>query len=94
MSQAPPLPRVLARALMFFGEYPRLVLHKRRATYGGDWLMGGVKLRRKKNHTHQDYPPIVSQFEVKSSDQRYPSRVHTREPPYVYSYPNITQVAE
>ena len=23
-----------------------VVLHKRRAKYGGDWLMGGVKLRK------------------------------------------------
>jgi len=31
---------------MFFGEYPRLALHKRRAKYGGDWLMEGVKPKK------------------------------------------------
>ena len=31
---------------MFLSEYPRLVLHKRRAKYGGDCLMEGVKLRK------------------------------------------------
>ena len=46
VSSPPPLTRVLARDLMFFGEYSRLVPHMRRAMYGGDRLMGGVKLRK------------------------------------------------
>jgi hypothetical protein len=41
-----PLTRVLVRPLMFFEEYPRLVLHNMRAKYGGDWLMGQVKLEK------------------------------------------------
>ena len=39
-----PLARVLDRTLMFFRGCPGLVLHKRRAKYGGDWLMRRVNL--------------------------------------------------
>jgi hypothetical protein len=41
-----PLARDLVRALRLFGEYPRLVLHKRRAKYGGDWPMRRVELEK------------------------------------------------
>ena len=42
-----PLTRDLVRALRLFGEYPRLVLHKRRAKYGEDWPMRRVELEKK-----------------------------------------------
>jgi len=41
---SPPLARILHRPLMFLRECPRLVLHKRRAKYGGDGLMRRVNL--------------------------------------------------
>ena len=37
---------VLVRALMFCGECPSVVLDRRRAKFGGDWLIGSVKLRK------------------------------------------------
>ena len=63
VSPSSPLTRVLVRALMFFGECPRVVLHKRRAKYGGDWLMGGVNLGK------------ISAIQIRNLLFGYPSRI-------------------
>ena len=41
-----PLARVLVRPVRLFGECPMLVLHKRRAKYGGDWPVRRVELEK------------------------------------------------